>query len=89
MRQPFWGAAAGLSMAAGLLWGQQTAVPAPPRPPTTPFTSAELEAIPLVPPRHGTSVTKTLFDGKTLCFFGDGAPKKWPCGQLKQRALVV
>jgi len=54
-----------LSVAAGLLWGQQAAVP-PPRPPTTPFTSAELEAIPLAPPRAGTSVTKTLFDGKTL-----------------------
>jgi hypothetical protein len=30
------------------------------------LTAAELEAIPLVPPRHGQSVKKTLFDGKTL-----------------------
>jgi hypothetical protein len=84
MRQPFWGAAAGLSMAAGLLWGQQTAVPAPPRPPTTPFTSAELEAIPLVPPRHGTSVTKTLFDGKTLTGW-QGNPEWW---SVKDGAIV-
>jgi hypothetical protein len=63
---PFWGTVGGLSLAAGLVWGQQAAVPAPPRPPATPFTSAELEAIPLVPRRAGTSVTKTLFDGKTL-----------------------
>jgi hypothetical protein len=52
--------------AAGLLWSQQAATPAPPRPSTLPFTAAELEAIPLVPPRAGASVTKTLFDGKTL-----------------------
>ena len=38
----------------------------PPRPPTVPFTRAELEAIPVVPPRTGASVTKTLFDGQTL-----------------------
>ena len=57
------GALAGLSLAAGLLWGQQAATPAPPRPP---LTLAELEAVPIVPPRAGKSVTKTLFDGKTL-----------------------
>jgi hypothetical protein len=34
--------------------------------PTPPFTAAELEAIPLVPPRQGKSVKKNLFDGKTL-----------------------
>jgi hypothetical protein len=62
----FLGAAAGLSLAAGLLWSQQAAAPAPPRPPTIPFTAAELQAIPLAPPRAGKSVTKTLFDGKTL-----------------------
>lgn len=55
-----WGAAAGLSVAAGLLWSQQATTPTPP------FTAAELEAIPLTPPRAGASVTKTLFDGKTL-----------------------
>jgi len=46
------------------LWAQQAAVP--PRPPTIPLTAAELEAIPLTPPRHGKTVRKTLFDGKTL-----------------------
>ena len=50
---------------AALLWSQQAAAPAPPRPPTMPFTAAELEAIPLTPPRAGASITKTLFDGKT------------------------
>jgi len=58
-------AAAGLCVAAGFLWSQQ-APATPPRPPTVPFTRAELEAIPLVPPRTGESVKKTLFDGKTL-----------------------
>jgi hypothetical protein len=51
---------------AALLWSQQAAAPTPPRPPTVPFTAAELEAIPLTPPRAGAGVTKTLFDGKTL-----------------------
>jgi len=50
----------------GSLWSQQAATPVPPRPPTLPFSAAELNAIPLVPPRTGASVTKTLFDGKTL-----------------------
>ena len=54
------------ALAAGMLWSQQAAAPAPPRPPTPPLTKAELEAIPLTPPRSGKSVTKTLFDGKTL-----------------------
>ena len=63
---PLLGAAALVSVAAGLLWSQQAAAPPPPRPPTVPFTAAELQAIPLVPPRTGVSVTKTLFDGKTL-----------------------
>ena len=48
----------------GLLMGQQTATP--PRPPTLPFSSAELEAIAIVPPRVGKTVTRNLFDGKTL-----------------------
>jgi hypothetical protein len=39
---------------------------APPRPPTLPFTLAELEAIPIVAPRVGKSVTIRPFDGKTL-----------------------
>jgi len=58
-------AAAVSCAAAGLLWSQQAPAP-PPRPPTVPFTRAELEAIPVVPPRTGANVTKTLFDGKTL-----------------------
>lgn len=33
---------------------------------TLPYTPAELEAIPLVAPRTGKSVTRILFDGKTL-----------------------
>jgi hypothetical protein len=48
---------------AARLAGQQAATPAPPR---APLSTAELEAIPVVPPRAGKSVTKTLFDGKTL-----------------------
>lgn len=60
------GALGALSVAAGLLWSQQATAPAPPRPPTPPFTAAELEAIPLVSPRTGESVTRKLFDGKTL-----------------------
>src|SRR5437773_8608414 len=47
-----------------LLWSQQATTP--PRPPTPPLSSGELEAIPLVPPRAGKSVTKNLFDGKSL-----------------------
>src|SRR4051812_36129517 len=46
------------------LWSQQPATP--PRPPTPPLTQEELTAIPLTPPRSGKSVTRTLFDGKTL-----------------------
>src|SRR3954454_17045363 len=46
------------------LWCQQAATP--PRPPTPPLTQDELNAIPLAPPRAGKSVTRTLFDGKTL-----------------------
>ena len=34
--------------------------------PTIPFTAAELDAIPMVSPLQGVSVTKSLFDGKTL-----------------------
>jgi hypothetical protein len=57
-----------LLAAASLLWSQQAAPPAapPPRPPVVPFTAAEVAAIPLTPLRAGASVTKTLFDGKTL-----------------------
>jgi hypothetical protein len=57
-----------LLAAVGLLWSQQAAPPASPapRPPTGPYTAAELAAIALTPPRAGASVTKTLFDGKTL-----------------------
>ena len=49
------------SLLAGFLWSQQ-----PSRPPTLPLTMPELEAIPIVPPLTGNSVTKTLFDGKSL-----------------------
>jgi hypothetical protein len=68
--------AAGLSIAASLLWSQQATAPTPPRPPTPPLSSAELEAIELVPPRTGKSVTKTLFDGKTLSGW-QGNPGWW------------
>ena len=47
-------------------FSQQPAPTAPPRPPTIPYTAAELDAIAIVPPHRGQSVTKTLFDGKTL-----------------------
>ena len=50
----------------GSLWSQQAATPVPPRPPTLPFSAAELNAIPLVPPRTGASVTKTLLINRTL-----------------------
>ncbi|MEP6537882.1 MAG: DUF1080 domain-containing protein [Bryobacteraceae bacterium] len=56
-----------------VLWAQQ---PAPPRQPTVPLTAAELEAIPLTPPHHGKSVSKTLFDGKTLDGW-QGNPEWW------------
>jgi len=57
------GAAVAFGVAAGLSWSQQAATPAPPRPS---LTTAELEAVSIVPPRAGKSVTKTLFDGKSL-----------------------
>ena len=44
------------------------------------MTAAELAAIPIVPPRAGTSVTKTLFDGKTLDGW-DGSPDWWSVGE--------
>jgi hypothetical protein len=53
-----------LFAAAALTWSQQPV--APPRPPTIPYTGAELEAIPIVPPLTGKTLKKTLFDGKTL-----------------------
>jgi hypothetical protein len=70
------GTVAGLGVAASLLWSQQVTAPAPPRPPTPPLTAAELEAIPLVPPRAGQTVKKTLFDGKTLHGW-QGNPEWW------------
>ena len=63
-------------LAAGLLWSQQAPAPAPPRPPVVPFTAAEVQAIPLTPPRAGRSVKKTLFDGKTLKGW-NGSPDWW------------
>ena len=49
-----------------LLYGQQPAQPAAPRPAVIPFALPELQAIPLTPPHSGRSATKVLFDGKTL-----------------------
>jgi hypothetical protein len=60
-----------LGFAAILLCGQQ---PAPPR--TIPYTLAELEAIPVIPARTGTTVKKALFDGKTLDGW-QGNPDWW------------
>jgi len=66
-----------LLAAAGLLWGQQATTPAPPnRAPTIPFTAAEVQAIPLAPPRAGKSVKTKLFDGKTLKGW-NGNPDWW------------
>ncbi len=77
------GALAGLGTAAGLLWSQQ-GTPEAPRPRTPPFTLAELEGITLVPPRNGKSVTKTLFDGKTL----DGWQGNPDCWSVADGAIV-
>ena len=66
----------GTALLATLLWSQQAAPPAAPRPPVVPFTLPELEAIPLVPPHTGTRVTKSLFDGKTLAGWR-GNPDWW------------
>jgi hypothetical protein len=60
MKKPHLIAAASLSCIAMAL--AQT----PASPPTIPFTAAEIDAIPIVPPLQGVSVTKSLFDGKTL-----------------------
>ncbi|HLX43588.1 MAG TPA: DUF1080 domain-containing protein [Bryobacteraceae bacterium] len=54
----------GLALPVSLLWSQGPA--ATPRPPVSPFSLHELQAIPVTPPRLGKSVRKTLFDGKTL-----------------------
>jgi len=62
---------AGLIAAVSLLQGQA-------------FTAAELEAIPLVPPRAGKTVTKALFDGKTLNGWR-GNPDYW---SVKDGALT-
>src|SRR5258707_1111490 len=64
---------------AGSLWSQQ-----PPRPPTLPLTEAELEMIPLMPPLAGKSITKSLFDGKTLQGWR-GNPDWW---SVKDGAIV-
>jgi len=78
----FLGAAAGLSVTAGLLWSQN-AGNAPPvgNPPSAPvpaqsMSAAELAAIPIVPPRTGKSVKKTIFDGRTLNGW-DGDTELW------------
>ena len=59
--------------AATLLWSQQQQQQ---RAPTIPYTAAELEAIPLTPPRVGKSVTKSIFDGRTLNGW-QGNPDWW------------
>jgi hypothetical protein len=59
-----------------LLWSQQPAPPVAPRPPVVPFTLQELQAIALTPPLPGKSVTKNLFDGKTLAGWR-GNPDWW------------
>ncbi len=73
----------GFILARSLLWSQQSAPPAAPgavasapRPPVVSWTLAELQAIPLTPPHTGKSVTKTLFDGKTLTGWR-GNPDWW------------
>jgi len=53
-------------LTASVLWCQQSAPTTPPRPPTVPYTQAELEAIAIVPPHTGKTVTRTLFDGRSL-----------------------
>ena len=53
----------GLAAVPFALLSQQTT---PPRPPTKPLSSAELEVIPIAPAKVGESVRKVLFDGKTL-----------------------
>ena len=58
------GIVASLLTGLSMIQAQQPA--APPRPPVTPYTAAELDAIPITPPLTGKNVTKTLFDGKTL-----------------------
>ena len=79
------GVAALLSVSGGLLWSQHALPPTPPqRPPTLPFSLAELQAIPITPPRAGKSVTKTLFDGKTLNGW-QGNPDWW---SVEDGALV-
>jgi hypothetical protein len=69
-----------LTVAACLLWSQ----PTPPRPATVPLSAAELQAIPIVRPHAGKSVTKTLFDGKTLKGW-HGSPDWW---SVKDGAIV-
>ena len=61
----------GLFVASGFLFGQQT---------SPSLTVAQLAAIPIVPPRAGVSVKKTLFDGKTLNGW-DGSPEWWSVDQ--------
>ncbi len=58
------GTVIGIGLAANFVWCQQATPPL--RVTTVPLTAAELEAIPLVLPLAGRSVTKALFDGKTL-----------------------
>jgi hypothetical protein len=80
----------GLLVTGSFLPGQSSApAPAAAPPPVANtrarlFTLEELEAIPLVPPRSGKSVTKALFDGKTLDGW-QGNPDWW---SVKDGAIV-
>lgn len=66
-----------LVTAACVLWSQQPPPgTAPPRPPVIPLTDAELQAIPLTSSLSGTSVSKVLFDGKSLTGW-HGNPDYW------------
>ena len=55
------------------------------------LTLSELEAIPLVPPRTGKSVTKKLFDGATLngWHVGErGNPEWWSVGAGEAQGAI-
>ena len=84
-RHPFFqfsGAAAGLCVAAGMLWSQNAGnQPTAGNPPSAPLpaqsmSATELAAIPIVPPRTGKSVKKAIFDGRTLNGW-DGNSELW------------
>jgi len=77
---------AALSSSIGLLVTGISFLPGQSTPPprSRTLTIEELEAIPLIPPRAGKSVTKVLFDGKTLHGW-QGNPEWW---SAKDGAIV-